>query len=109
MKINKGTPQAMSLMAELKKSGDLVDIYSRDFIDRQPSYEEDPNALIFRDGFEGIEEAEDDPDAETNPKNHLIFIFINEYKKDIHEKLKSIYLPLQNIFEQVFIEFPAMM
>jgi hypothetical protein len=49
MKITKGTPQAMSLLTELKESGDLVDVYSEDFFDRQPTYEDDPSAPFFKD------------------------------------------------------------
>lgn len=100
MKISNGTSEAMNLFSELKTSGDLVDVYSEDFFKRQPTYEKDPSAPFTKDGIEWINEQESDPDEHSKPKNHLIFIFIDEYKKDIHEKLKTIYPPLQKIFEQ---------
>lgn len=100
MKITKGTPEAMNLFAELKKNGDLVDVYSNDFFDRQPTYEEDPLAPFTNDAMDSINDYESDPDEQAKPKNHLIFIFIDEYKKDIHEKLKKIYPSLKEIFEK---------
>ncbi len=100
MKITKGTPQAMSFLTELKESGDLVDVYSEDFFDRQPTYEDDPSAPFSKGGFEMIEETESDLEAEAKPKNHLLFIFVDEYKKENREKLKTIYPPVQKFFEQ---------
>ena len=47
-----------------------------------------------------IEETESDLEAEAKPKNHLLFIFVDEYKKDIREKLKAVYPPVQKFFEQ---------
>jgi hypothetical protein len=100
MKITKGTPQAMKLLEELKKSGDLVDVYSADFFNRQPTYEEDPLAPFEKGAMDAIEEVESDPDENAKPKNHLLFIFVDEYKKDTLEKLKAVYPPLQKIFKQ---------
>jgi hypothetical protein len=100
MKITKGTPLAMDLFAELKKSGDLVDVYAEDFFERQPSYDQDPSAPFTKEGIEGVNELESDSDEDTKPKNHLIFIFIDEYKKDILIKLKTVYPPLIKFFEK---------
>jgi hypothetical protein len=100
MKITNGTPQAMKLLEELKKSGDLVDVYSADFFNRQPTYDEDPLAPFTKGAMDAIEEVENDPDESAKPKNHLLFIFVDEYKKDILEKLKAVYPPLQEIFKQ---------
>ena len=58
MNITKGTPQAMSLLAELKETDDLVDVYSNEFFDRQPTYDEDPSAPFTQDGMITIEEME---------------------------------------------------
>lgn len=99
MKVTNGTPQAMKLLEKLKKSGDLVNVYSADFFNRQPTYEEDPSAPFSKGGMEMIEETEEDHDEEAKPKNHLLFIFIDQYKKDIHEELKSVYPPLKKIFD----------
>ena len=100
MKITNGTPQAMNLFAELKTSGNLVDVYSEDFFKRQPTYEEDPSAPFTKDGMITIEEMENDSDEDAKPKNHLIFIFVNEYDKDMLNNLKGVYPPLQKIFEK---------
>jgi hypothetical protein len=100
MKITKGTPQAMEILAQLKKSGDLVDVYSEEFFNRQPTYDEDPLAPFTKNGIDWINELECDSEEDAKPKNHLIFIFVDEYKKETHEKLKAIYPPLQKIFEK---------
>ena len=94
MKITKGTPQAMSLLAELKETDDLVDVYSKEFFDRQPTYDEDPSAPFTQDGMITIEEMENDSDEDAKPKNHLIFIFVNENDEDIQDKLVATYPPL---------------
>ena len=39
MKITNVTPRAIRLLAKLKKTGDLVDVYSEDFFKRQPAYD----------------------------------------------------------------------
>lgn len=100
MKITKGTPQAMSLFAELKKSRDLIDIYSKDFFDQRPTKDEDPSAPFPRDWITWIESIESDPEQEEIwPKNHLIFIFLDRFKKELHERLKRLYPPLKNTLE----------
>jgi hypothetical protein len=100
MNITKGTPKAMSLLAELKETDDLVDVYSNEFFDRQPTHDEDPLAPFTKDGMITIEEMENDSDEDAKPKNHLIFIFVNENDEDIHDKLMDTYPPLRNCFEQ---------
>ena len=42
MRITKGTPQAMAFLDLLKKEGNLTDVYSQEFFDRQPTYDEAP-------------------------------------------------------------------
>ena len=78
MKITKGTPKAMEILDQLKKSGDLVDVYSEEFFNRQPTYDEDPLAPFTKDGIDWINELERDSEEDAKPKNHLIFIFIDE-------------------------------
>ena len=100
MNITKGTPQAMSLLAELKETDDLVDVYSNEFFDRQPTYDEDPSAPFTQDGMITIDDMENASDEDAKPKNHLIFIFVNENDEDIHDKLVATYPPLKKIFDQ---------
>jgi len=46
MKINKGTKKAEALFAQLRAEGDLVDVYSKEFFDRQPSIKDKKDALF---------------------------------------------------------------
>ena len=99
MKITNGTPQAMKLLERLNKAGDLVDVYSDDFFNRQPTYDEDPSAPFLKGGMESIEEIESDNFEKAKPKNHLLFIFVDQYKKDIQDELTTVYPPLKKIFD----------
>lgn len=100
MKITKGTPQAMELFELLKKEGNLVDVYSPEFFDRQPDVEESPNAPFHKDALAYIDEMEDDPDEMKKPKNHLIFIFIEKSKEHVIKKLLEIYPALTENFQR---------
>ena len=40
MKISNGTPKATALLEKLKNSGDSVDVYSDEFFNRQPTFQE---------------------------------------------------------------------
>jgi hypothetical protein len=97
MKISQGSPKAMSLFERLKKDGDLVDIYSEDFFGRQPTIAEDPDTPFLKGFLEEIEYLENAPEEEKKPKNHLIFIFLDDYKKGIKEEFIEIYPPLKKI------------
>jgi hypothetical protein len=99
MKITKGTTKAMKLLEKLNKSGDLVDVYSDDFFNRQPTYEEDPSAPFLKGGMESIEEIESDNFEKAKPKNHLLFIYVDQYKKDVQDELTIVYPPLKKIFD----------
>ena len=81
MRITKGTPQAMAFLDLLKKEGNLTDVYSQEFFDRQPTYDEDPEAPYDKNAMGYIDELEADPSENAKPKNHLLFIFLDEYKK----------------------------
>jgi hypothetical protein len=91
MKILEGTPQAKTLLDLFKKEGNLTDVYSKEFFDRQPTYEEDPEAPYYKNGMGHINELEMDLDENAKPKNHLLFIFIDEYKKELINKLLALY------------------
>ena len=87
MKITMGTPQAMAFLDLLKKEGNLTDVYSQEFFDRQPTYDEDPEAPYYKNGMEHIDELETNLSENEKPKNHLLFIFLDEYKRELIDKL----------------------
>ena len=89
----------MKLLEKLNKSGDLVDVYSDDFFNRQPTYDEDPSAPFLKGGMESIEEIESDNFEKAKPKNHLLFIYVDQYKKDVQDELTIVYPPLKKIFD----------
>jgi hypothetical protein len=89
----------MALLNLLKKEGDLVDIYSQEFFDRQPLYEEDPYAPFNREVMVDIDGYEADPEENIKPKNHLLFIFVDPYKNKLNKKLAEIYPLLVKYFE----------
>lgn len=99
MRITKGTPQAMALLELLKKEGDLVDAYSEEFFDRQPAYIENPHAPFFKSGMVRVNEIEADAAENAKPKNHLLFLYVDEYKKELIDRLLGIYPPLREKFE----------
>lgn len=90
MKINKGTAQAMKFLELLKKEGNLTDVYSQEFFDRQPTYDEDPDAPFYKEYMEYIEGFEADQNENLKPKNHLLFIYLDEYKDDLIDELLAI-------------------
>jgi len=84
MKFNKNNSKGLALLEKLEKNGDLINIYSDNFLKRLQS---NKDIKIIKKNA-------------NNPKirNHLLFIFVNEYKKDIHEELKAIYPQLEKFF-----------
>lgn len=101
LRITKGTLKAMELLELLKKEGNLTDVYSNEFFDRQPAQEEDPDSPFDKNGMEYIEELEADPGENEKPKNHLLFIFLDEYKKDLIDKLLDLCPSLNKHFDDL--------
>jgi len=99
MKISVGTPEAMAVLALLRDEGDLVDVYSEDFFSRQPSFKEDPDALFNIDGMDYINALETHPESECRPKGHLLFIFLDNYKREIRRRIVSVYPPLDALID----------
>lgn len=100
MKITEGTKQTEELFRSLADDGDLVDVYSKSFYDRQPSYKDDPSADFNKEGFEYLlEECENNPECEIKPLNHLLFIHVDDYKKDVRQALIDVYEPLANLID----------
>ena len=98
MRITNGTPKAMEFLALLKQEGCLVDVYSEDFFDRQPTYDQDTDATFDKNGMEYIEDLEADSSQNAKPKNHLLFIFLDEYKRELIDKLLAVHPPLVKHF-----------
>jgi hypothetical protein len=90
LKITKGTPQAMEWLELFKKEGNLTDVYSKEFFDRQPTYDEEPEAPYYKNGLEYIDQLENDSNENVKPKNHLLFIFLDEYKRELINKLLAV-------------------
>jgi hypothetical protein len=97
MKVVSGKTEVMQLLDQLREDGNLIDVYSKEFFGKLPSYAEDPSSIVTREGFEYVAEAEADPESEVKPIGHLIFIRVDEYAKDIKSKLMVLYPPLQKI------------
>ena len=74
--------KALKLFNKLQKTGDLVNVYSDIFFKRIKNLDKN-----FELPFNGkdIEVIKNNKNYDKI-KNHLLFIFINEYKKDIHEE-----------------------
>jgi hypothetical protein len=100
MKIIKGTQKAGELLSKLADQGDLVDVYSKSFFDRQPSFKDDQYAAFNREGFDYLfEEYEDNPESDIKPLGHLLFVHVDDYKKDMHKSLVELYEPLANLID----------
>lgn len=97
MIITKGSKKAEALLERLRQEGDLVDVYSHSFFERQPTRDEDSWAPFSREGMKEVEDLENDLDSGTYPKGHLLLIFLDDYKPEIHEELVSLYPPLGNV------------
>jgi len=99
MKIQKGNPQAMELLDLLKKEGNLTNIYSQEFFDQQPTYDESPDAPFYKNGMDWINELEADRSENEKPKHHLLYIFLDEYKKELIDKLLALCPSLDKHFD----------
>jgi hypothetical protein len=84
MKFKKNNSKGLALLEKLEKNGDLINIYSDNFLKRLQS---NKDIKIIKKNANN-----------SKIKNHLLFIFVNEYKKDIHEELKAIYPQLEKFF-----------
>ena len=78
--------KASTLFKKLEKTGDLINIYSDNFLKKLQNIEE--FKIITKTKSKLIE------------KDHLFFIFIDNLKLNIHEELKFFYPQLQNFFGQ---------
>jgi hypothetical protein len=86
--------KALKLFNKLQKTGDLVNVYSDIFFKRIKNLDKNFELPFSGKDIEVIKKNKN----YDKIKNHLLFIFINEYKKDIHEELKIVYPHLQKFF-----------
>ena len=100
MKITGGTNTAIALLEKLQQKGDLVDVYSKSFFDRQPSIKDDPNAAFSKEGFEWlVNEYENDPDTDYKPVGHLLFVYVDDCKEEIKKEIINVYKPLAKLID----------
>lgn len=100
MKISKVNDVAQTLLERLAAEGDLVDVYSNSFFDRQPSAKDDPFAPFSKEGFEYIlEEHEFNSDSDVKPVGHLLFINVDQYKTELRKSLVDLFKPLSNLID----------
>jgi hypothetical protein len=100
MKISKGSEKAQALLERLDEEGDLVDVYSKVFFDRQPSFKDDPSAPFNKEGFEYIvEEYELNSGNDVKPLGHLLFIHVDQYKTELRKSLVDLFKPLSNLID----------
>lgn len=98
MKSTGGTKQAIALLEKLQQHGDLVDVYSKAFFDRQPSANEDPNAAFSKEDFEClVNEYENAPDSDCKPVGHLLFVYVDDCNEEIKKELIDVYKPLAKL------------
>jgi len=100
MKISKGSEKAQALIERLATEGDLVDVYSKVFFERQTSAKDDPFAPFNKEGFEYVvEEYESNSDNDVKPLGHLLFIHVDQYKTDLRKSLVDLFEPLSNLID----------
>ncbi len=100
MKISKGSEKAQVLLERLAIEGDLVDVYSKVFFDRQPSIKDEPRATFTAEGFDYlVDEYEQNSDSDTKPIGHLLMVHLDKYKTDLRKSLVDLYQPLSNLID----------
>lgn len=100
MKVKKATKKVQDLLDELARAGDLVDVYSKSFFDRQPSVKTDPYALFSQEGFQYVlDEYENNIESEEKPLGHLLFIHVNGLNAEMRKTLIEVYKPLKNLID----------
>ena len=100
MKITGGTKTAIALFEKLQQEGDLVDVYSKSFFDRQPSFKDDPYAPFSQEGYEYVlDEYENNVDSDQKPVGHLLLIHVDDYKKETRKELVDLYKPLGTLID----------
>jgi predicted nucleotidyltransferase len=96
MIFHNGTPQVMKLFNKLQVDGNLVNVYSQEFFDRNPNYQG-----FYVSDLEYVLDIEngsnDEYDPDIFPLNHLIFVRANCLSEEDRESLNEVYSPLMNV------------
>lgn len=88
MKIKGGTKQALELIEALKSTGNLIDVYSREWM----SSKED--GIYSANEYDALVEQHGDEFT-----HHLLVVMLDEYKQEISEKLIAVYPPLKALLK----------
>ncbi|ABP35273.1 hypothetical protein [Polynucleobacter asymbioticus] len=98
MQIQNGTPTVIQLFDRLQSEGSLVDLYSKEFFDKNQD-----GPAFFLQPFEMIEEVErgisEDYGDNKFPLNHLLFLCVSLLSNEDKQLLISLYAPLKNILK----------
>lgn len=89
MKIASGTKAATDFLEKLKSSGDLLDVYSDEWLSKQNERSELPPHFI----------AAIDEEYGLDYRNHLLVLYINHDKREVIKELTNLYSPLQKLVE----------
>ncbi len=100
MKITGGTKKAIALFSKFQQDGNLIDVYSKSFFDRQPSVKDDPYAPFSQEGYQYVlDEYENNLDSNEKPVGHLLFINVDSLNDDLRKALIEVYKPLANLID----------
>jgi hypothetical protein len=100
MKVTKATKKVQDLLDEFANAGYLLDVYSKSFFDRQPSYKENPYADFPKESYQNIlDEHENNLESDLKPIGHLLFIRIDEHESNLRKKLVEVYEPLKAVID----------
>jgi hypothetical protein len=100
MKITGGTKTAIALLEKLQQEGDLVDVYSKSFFDRQPSANDSASVEYTKEDFEYLlGQFENNIENDLKPIGHLLFVHIDAYKVDLRKDLINVYKPLGKLMD----------
>ncbi len=86
MRLSGGTKEALELINELKSSGNLIDVYSKEWMSSKD------DGMYSAAEFDSLVEEHGDEFV-----HHLLVVMLDEYKKEITEKLVAIYSPLKAV------------
>jgi hypothetical protein len=100
MKITGGTRKAIALLDKLQQQGDLVDVYSKSFFERQPSIKDSVSDEYTKEDFEYLlGQFENNIDNDLKPMGHLLLVHIDAYKADLRKDLINVYKPLGKLMD----------
>jgi hypothetical protein len=100
MKVTKASKKAQDLLNELARSGNMVDVYSRSFFDRQPNVKDEPNAPFNQEGYQYIlDDYENNLDSDEKPVGHLLLINFDGLNDHLKKALIELYEPLVKLID----------